>query len=169
MKRHKFLRRLRELLPKYGADNIVYFDETGFEQWVSREHGWAVRGKKIFGEAVGKYHKRTNLIMAQRGRDWLAPLLFEGSCTAATVTMWVEQCLLKELDQPSVIVMDNAPIHNKKAISDILRTAGYVLLPLPPYSPDPNPIEQTFGTLKRRRQFAQVNQNIDQLFCRNVN
>ena len=158
------LRRLRELVPKYGSQNIVYFDETGFEQWVSREYGWALRGKKIFGEVIGKYHKRTNLIMAQRGKEWLAPLLFEGSCTAQTVTMWIEKCLLKELGQPSVIVMDNAPIHNKKAISEILRKAGHILLPLPPYSPDFNPIEQTFGVLKRRRQFAYINENIDQLF-----
>jgi len=30
MKRQRYLRRLRTLVKKYGAENIVYFDESGF-------------------------------------------------------------------------------------------------------------------------------------------
>ena len=54
--------------------------------------------------------------MAQRGKDWLAPLVFTGSCTVKTVSVWLEKFLLKELDNPSIIIMDNAPVHNKKII-----------------------------------------------------
>ena len=109
MKRQKFLRTLRELLPKYGSENIVYFDETGFAHCTTREHGWAKRGKKIFGDVAGNHHGRTNLVMAQRGKEWLAPMLFEGSCTAKTIDTWVQKCLLKELTQPSVIIMEGLP------------------------------------------------------------
>ncbi|MBX2834614.1 MAG: transposase, partial [Micavibrio sp.] len=35
--------------------------------------------------------------------------------------------------------------------------------PLPPYSPDFNPIEQTFGALKKRRQGMPPETTIDQL------
>ena len=50
--------------------------------------------------------------------------------------------------------MDNAGFHKKDEISKILNAAGHVLLPLPKYSPDFNPIEQSFGLLKRQRQIS---------------
>ncbi len=55
-------------------------------------------------------------------------------------------------------------IHNKKAITDLLKRHGHALLPLPPYSPDLNPIEQSFGILKRRRQFLPIETPLDALF-----
>ncbi|MGQ0527121.1 MAG: transposase [Alphaproteobacteria bacterium] len=36
----------------------------------------------------------------------------------------------------------------------ILKKAGHVMLPLPTYSPDFNPIEQSFALLKKRRQYS---------------
>ena len=74
--------------------------------------------------------------------------------------------LLPELTHPSVIVMDNAKFHNKEQISAILENTPHVMLPLPRYSPDFSPIEQSFAILKKRRQFAD-NKNIDTLFMGN--
>lgn len=152
MKRQRFLRRLRKLIRKYGSDNVIYFDESGFKPYEGRSSGWALRGTKIYGNVCGKRQKRTNLLMAQRGKDWLAPFVFTGSCTAKLVTAWVEAFLLKELDRPSIVIMDNAPVHNKKTIRTLLKKQGHALLPLPPYSPDFNPIEHSFGAMKKRRE-----------------
>lgn len=151
MKRQKFLRRLRQLIQKYGSDNVVYFDESGFKPYEGRGDGWAMRGQKIYGDVRGKRQKRVNLLMAQRGQEWLAPFVFTGSCTAKTVDAWLEKFLIKELDRPSIVIMDNAPIHNKKTIRALLKKHGHAMLPLPPYSPDFNPIEQSFGAMKKRR------------------
>lgn len=151
MKRQAYLRQLRKLIPEYGADNIVYVDESGFQNHVQRTSGWAERGHKIYTDVQGKYNPLTNLIMAQRGREWLAPMLFQRTCTAQTVNAWLEQMLLKELDRPSIIVMDNAPFHSKPYITQLLEKHGHYALFLPPYSPDFNPIEQSFAILKKRR------------------
>jgi transposase len=104
---------------------------------------------------------RINLIMAQRRGEWLAPMLFKGSCTHRTVTAWVKDMLIKELYPNSLIIMDNAPFHNKADIKEILQQHGHNLLPLPKYSPDFNPIEQTFAIIKRIRQFK--NQCLDKI------
>jgi len=149
-----FLRRLRELLPVYGSENIVYFDETGFRKHAYRAHGWAKRGRKIYGDVSGCNRKCTNLIMAQRCKDYLAPMLFEGSCDHLVVNTWLEQTLMPLLQKPSIVIMDNAPFHKKNDIEAILSKHGHAFLPLPPYSPDFNPIEQTFGVLKKRRDYA---------------
>ena len=43
---------------------------------------------------------------------------------------------------------DNSPVHNSQGIHTPIEAAGASLLYLPPYSPDFNPIENAFATLK---------------------
>ena len=149
-----FLQNLRRLMQQYGSQNIVYFDESGFAAESYRPHGWALRGQKVFGSISGNNRKTTNLIMAQRKNEWLAPMLFKGSCHTETVNQWLEHMLLPELTEPSIIVMDTAAFHNKAQMKTILEKAGHTMLPLPKYSPDFNPIEQSFATIKKRRMFV---------------
>jgi transposase len=92
--------------------------------------------------------------MAQRGQEWLALMLFEASCTHLTVTTWVEKMLIPTLRSNSLIVFDNAPFYNKPKIKKILELQGHSILPLPRYSPDFNPIEESFAVLKRQRTFS---------------
>ena len=128
-------------------------DESGFEAQTYRTHGWAKRGTKVHGKVTGNKRKgRTNLIMAQRGKEWLAPITFTGSCHHEFVTEWFRECLIPQLRPNSLVIMDNAPFHNKANIKALLEKRGHTLLPLPTYSPDLNPIEQTFAILKKRRQ-----------------
>lgn len=101
--------------------------------------------------------------MAQRGNEWIAPMLFQSSCTHHTVGAWMEQCLLPELQPNSLVIMDNVPFHNKPQMQELLQAHGHTMLPLPKYSPDFNPIEQSFAILKRRRQFAPQGTTLDQL------
>lgn len=163
MKRARYAQRLQALVKKYGSENIVYFDESGFKAHTGRLSGWAQRGQKLYGDVQGKREKKTNLLMAQRGKDLLAPLVFTGACTSRLVTHWVEKMLIEELKAPSIIVMDNAPFHNKKQLRSLLKQHGHALLPLPPYSPDLNPIEGTFGGMKKRREGLPINSNIEDL------
>lgn len=163
MKRMAFLRELRRLIPIYGADNVVYLDETGFRKHAYRPHGWALRGEKIYGDVSGNNRKCTNLIMAQRRRKYLAPMLFEGSCDSLLVNTWLEEGLMPLLKKPSIVIMDNAPFHKKKEIAAILEKYGHAFLPLPPYSPDFNPIEETFGVFKRRRDFAPPGTSVEKI------
>ena len=161
-----YLSGLRAYIKEHGSRNIVYFDESGFAEHSYRPHGWAKRGIKVHGDITGNYHRnRTNLIMAQRGKDWLAPMLFKGGCRKEVVQAWIEQFSLPELSEPSLIVMDNAGFHDKKVIAEILAQKGHSLMPLPPYSPDFNPIEQSFAIIKKRRIYN--NQSLDEILMGN--
>jgi transposase len=44
--------------------------------------------------------------------------------------------------------MDNHSIHRSDELEEMCEAAGVILLYLPPYSPDLNPIEQSFSQLK---------------------
>ena len=48
----------------------------------------------------------------------------------------------------SITVMDNCSIHHTQEVADLFLQAGILLIFLPPYSPDLNPIELAFGYVK---------------------
>ena len=48
----------------------------------------------------------------------------------------------------SVIIMDNAAIHKVEGIREMVEAHGARLIYLPPYSPDLNPIEEAFSSIK---------------------
>ena len=162
-KRIDYLQKLRTHVAKKGAKNIVYLDESGFDGKAYRDSGWAKIGQKIHGERSGKRWLRTSLLMAQVGKTWIAPMLFSGTCNTKIFNTWLEKMLLPELAPNQTIVMDNAAIHNSQKTIEILEKAGHEILFLPPYSPDFNPIEQSFGILKRRLNYAPKGTTLDEL------
>ncbi|WP_028166207.1 transposase, partial [Bradyrhizobium elkanii] len=54
-----------------------------------------------------------------------------------------------------IVIMDNLGSHKSAALRRIIRGAGARLWYLPPYSPDLNPIEQTFAKIKHWMRIAQ--------------
>ena len=109
---------------------------------------------------------RTSLLMAKNGNNWLAPMLFGGTCNTNIFNAWLEKFLLKELRSNQTIVMDNAVIHKSQKTWQLIENAGHKLLFLPPYSPDLNPIEQSFGILKKRLRYAVDGVGLDELLCK---
>jgi transposase len=52
--------------------------------------------------------------------------------------------------------MDNAPVHHGGRIEQICAEAGVLLIYLPPYSPDMNPIKKFFLVLKSQLKRRQI-------------
>ena len=66
-----------------------------------------------------------------------------------------------KVPQNSVIVMDNARFHKPKDILENILSAGCIPEFLPTYSPDLNPIEQTWAQLNS----TQIYSPSHQMFC----
>jgi transposase len=62
--------------------------------------------------------------------------------------MRFEFVLIPLLKLGSVIVMDNASFHSKTYLPIIAEAYGHKILWLPKYSPDKNPIEHVWATMK---------------------
>jgi putative transposase len=139
---------------------------SGFERTTQRNYGWAIRGKKVHRERSGNSRPRTRLIAAKRGKQILAPILFEGSTDSIWFNDGFERHLFKELRPKSKIITpppDNAPFHKKKDICEITSQHELHLLFLPPYSPDFNPIEKDFANIKKIRAFDNQNTTLDDI------
>jgi len=161
-KRQRYLKRWY----RYYAEGkrFVYVDESGFAPSAERQHGWAVRGEKVYGLRSGNRRPRTSLIAALIEKKLAATMLFEGTTNTVIFNQWLEEMLCPLLNENDVVVMDNAAFHKSQRTAEIIAATGATLLFLPPYSPDIMPIEKTFGTLKRYRQYN--NQlSIDQCLC----
>ena len=61
---------------------------------------------------------------------------------------YVTKVLVPELTPGDVVIMDNLPAHKVSGVRQAIEAAGAMLLYLPPYSPDLNPIEMAFAKLK---------------------
>ena len=150
-KRKAFLK-LRERYRRRGKE-FVYVDESGFAPSAAKTHGYAPKGQRIYGLRSGHSRPRTSLLAAKIGKSLTATMLFKGICNTNVFNAWVQQLLVPLLDKTKVVVMDNAIFHKSLKTRQLIEATGATLLFLPPYSPDLNPIEKTFASLKRYRQY----------------
>jgi len=84
-----------------------------------------------------------------------APCVFDGPMNARCFLAYVEKFLLPCLKEGDIVVMDNLSSHKSQQVRHLIEQAGATLLVLPAYSPDLNPIEQIFSTLKHQMRMAQ--------------
>jgi transposase len=85
-----------------------------------------------------------------------APFVIDRAMTGQIFRTYIERCLVPTLMPGDLVIMDNLPAHKVAGVRDAIGTAGAMLIYLPPYSPDFNPIEMFFAKLKARlRQAAE--------------
>lgn len=150
-KREAYLR-LRERYRRRHKE-FVYLDESGFEPSVTRRYAYAPKGQRVSGLRSGHRRSRTALIAARIGNAFEAPFLFEGTCDTPVFNTWLEKALCPLLNDQHVVIMDNVPFHKSAKTTALINGTGATLLFLPPYSPDLNPIEHDFATIKKLREY----------------
>jgi transposase len=124
-------------------------DESGVDHRLFREYCRAPRGTGVFEAVSGKRRARTSVIGAWSEGRFLAPMVLEGPCDRHVMDAYFEGVLLPGIPPGSVVVLDNASFHHASRIRELARGRGVELLYLPAYSPDLNPIEHFWATLKK--------------------
>src|SRR5690606_34096251 len=76
------------------------------------------------------------------------PMTSDGAMTGAAFLAYVEQVLAPILRPGDIVVLDNLPAHKPAGVREAIEAAGAIMLFLPPYSPDFNPIEMAFAKIK---------------------
>lgn len=116
-------------------------------QYLQREYARAPRGEIIEDVTPGKKFKRVNVIGAQSEEYFYAIECYTHSTDSYFFECWFKNSLLKIIPKGYTVILDNAKFHNKIRLLKLAR--GKVrLLFLPPYSPDFNPIENTWSNMK---------------------
>ncbi len=117
--------------------------------------GWGPKGERLRGFAPRGRWRTLTFLGALRCDRFTAPCVFDGPINGDCFRAYVEQVLVPALKPGDIVVMDNLGSHKSKAVRKAVRAAGARLWFLPKYSPDLNPIEQTFAKIKHWMRQAQ--------------
>ena len=127
---------------------LVFIDETWATTNMTRLRGRCPRGERLVAAAPHGHWKTSTFVAALRSTGLTAPLVLDGAMNGETFLAYVEQVLVPTLAPGDTVIMDNLASHKVAGIRDAIEACGARLLYLPPYSPDLNPIEQSFSKLK---------------------
>jgi len=117
--------------------------------------GWGPKGERLRAFVPYGRWRTLTFLGALRCDRLTAPCVFDGPINGDSFRAYVEQQLLPVLKPGDIVVMDNLGSHRSAAVRRMIKTAGARLWYLPPYSPDLNPIEQTFAKIKHWMRAAQ--------------
>ena len=137
-----------ELQPRLDPQKLVFIDETGTATNMARQRGRCRRGARLIGRVPHGHWKTTTLVAGLRVDAVAAPFVIDQAMSGQIFRTYVERCLVPTLAPGDIVIMDNLPAHKVFGVRQAIEAAGAVLLYLPPYSPDLNPIEQLFAKLK---------------------
>lgn len=139
----------------------MYIDESGFDSQLEIERGYSPKGVRCYGERNGACRERVSVIGALRGHELFAAMTFRGTCDRNVFEGWADLCFLEHIHAGDVVILDNARIHKSQFFVEQVALKGARVLWLPLYSPDKNPIEKTWGTLKKS--FRYIKQTLHDL------
>ena len=124
-------------------------DESGINEYLYREYGYAPRGVKVYGKIQGKKFKRLSIVAAKCGKSIVGRCEYTCNMNSKLFELWFIKVLLVEIPKGSVIILDRASWHRKKVLKKLAEEAGCRVVFLSAYSPDFNPIEKIWANLKK--------------------
>jgi len=142
---------------------VAYLDESGVQKEMNPIRGRAKRGVRLYQETSGKRTKKDNIIAGYLNGIILALCIYSWTTDTDWFCLWFEYTFIPSLKTNSVIIMDNAtfqdawassiclqmrPAHSKVYLPVIAEAYGHRIIWLPKYSPDLNPIEHKWATMK---------------------
>ena len=147
--------RWQALQPRLDPERLVFIDETWIKTNMAPLRGWGPRGERVKDYAPHGRWQTLTFVGALRASGLTAPCVFDGPINGEAFHAWVEQLLVPTLRPGDIVVMDNLGSHKARCIRRMIRAAKAKLWFLPAYSPDLNPIEQTFSKIKQAMRTAQ--------------
>ena len=131
-----------------GEIDLFYFDESGFTLEPCVPYAWQPIGETI--EVPSSKSKRLNVLGFMDRECSLTSIVVEGSVTSAVVVASIDH-FITTLQRPTVLIIDNAPVHTSHEFKDNLerwKEQGLTIMPIAPYSPELNIIEILWWKIK---------------------
>lgn len=137
-----------------SPEQLLFLDETlenGLDSM--RRRAWSQRGTKAVVSVPFVRGQRILILAACDVRDFAAWETTRGTFTRHSFHSAFVRKVINLLNpwplSRSIVVMDNARIHIYAELEEAIHRCGAILIFLPPYSPQLNPIEVMFSQLKR--------------------
>lgn len=135
-------------MPSMDTQHLVFIDEFGINLGMAREYGRTPIGQRAEGHRPYNPGGNVTVIGGLNCHGVIAPFVFPGSINGAIFKVCIEKVLAPQLRAGDTVLFDNLSSHKVKGIEQILEDSGATLKPLPRYSPDLSPFEQTVSKVK---------------------
>lgn len=135
-------------LGEVRVGQLVFVDEFGATTTMQRTHGRAAPGERVVSHVPHGHWKVLSTIAAMTVGGISAAASFDGATDTDLFVAFVREGLVPTLVPGQVVVLDNLSAHKTPEVRRLIESAGARLMPLPPYSPDLNPIELAISKIK---------------------
>ena len=143
---------MRNIRNNFRPEQLVFADESHFNRLtLRRPYAWSKRGERASRHEFQFWGTKYSILLALSLDGILHLEVVENAVTGAVFRRFLEGLLplMNKWPLPnSVLIVDNASIHKVAGIRELVEEHGMRLLFLPAYSPDLNPIELTFSSIK---------------------
>jgi transposase len=144
----------------YPREYFVWMDETGADKRDQiRRFGYAIRGEEPVYHCFQIRGRRVSVLAAITSDGLMDFEMIYGTSNADKFFDFVRGSLIPNM--MPFPPLDNCSIHHVPYVKDLLQSAGIMLLYLPPYSPDMNPIEKVLSSVKYYLKLHQIAANFD--------
>ncbi|CAA9451995.1 MAG: hypothetical protein AVDCRST_MAG28-1871 [uncultured Rubrobacteraceae bacterium] len=133
---------------RVDAKRLVFVDEMGANVSLCPIYAWSRRGERAHAKAPRNWGKNVTLLASITAGGVGPCLAVEGPTTREVFETYLERVLAPVLRPGQTVVVDNLSAHKGGRVKEIVEARDCELVYLPPYSPDLNPIEQTFSKIK---------------------
>jgi len=160
IKRHNFIDKIKTLF----FEKIIFIDESGFNV-LSNDKGLSTKGEKINLPKKNLRCNNLSLLMAITKDEILNYDIYESAINKDSFYDFINKIINNLKSDNYTFVFDNATFHKNKEVLNLITNSNNNYLFTPPYSPNLNPIENTFGIIKSiyKKQLKYDNYSIDNL------
>lgn len=138
----------RQPLMRDTPSRLVFIDETAVKTTLTRSHGRAPVGQRLYGQVPFGGWQTQTFIAGLMDQALIAPWVLNAPMNRAAFDTCIETQLAPLLPERSIVILDNLATHKSPRAAEVLAERKCWMLFLPPYSPDLNPIEMAFSKLK---------------------
>jgi len=128
--------------------NLVFLDESGANTDMTRLYARAEGGARAVDSVPLNTPTSTTIISSIRTDGECVYTTFSGANNGEKFKEYLKNHLIVSLKPDDVVVMDNSKAHKVDGVKSLIESIGAIILYLPPYSPDLNPIEQMWSKIK---------------------
>lgn len=135
-------------MQRLHAQDLVFVDESGINTAMTRRYARSLMGERALGRVPAGHWRQLTLLGGLSLEGLIACMSIEAATDTGVFLAFVREILVPALKPGQVVLLDNLSAHRAEAVRALIEGAGCRLLYLPPYSPEMNPIEQTWSKLK---------------------
>lgn len=154
----------------YSPEMLIFVDETGADRRDTiRKHGYSMRGKPLVSHKLLIRGEHVSAIACISLAGVLDVMTVRETTDGDDFYTFIQYHLIPHLmpfngtNPHSIVVMDNCAIHHVSDVVSSIQDTGALVHFLPPYSPDFQPIEETFSKVKSELKLIEEDMDIEVL------